>query len=170
MMPRMLLCLLTAATLGAAASAQAPQGANPPPPSLLLAPAGPDGLPVIQYVGLRQVQQEVQYAEVVGGVAITRTKTVMVPIHEVRQATLDSKDLQVFTGAGKRIPPGEVARRVKGPTAVVIAADGKMVDPLYRRILREDTLIVVLPAGGQLLNQPAAPLVFPRVEQVPPPR
>lgn len=56
---------------------------------------------------------------------------------------VDEKEVQFYGRDGKQLGLKDVRNRLKGPTAVLVSADGKPVDPFYLRLLREDALVVV---------------------------
>jgi hypothetical protein len=137
------------------------QPANPvtepgPAPQLGIAELDRDGNPVLRR-GRTVFKLVVEVVEVqVGG------KTQKVPVQKtiaqevVEYVRLDGAKVQVFQADGKRIAPDGVGRFINGPMPVLVSADGKMVDRLYLRLVREGTLVVLLPGSAQV-PQPVAP-------------
>lgn len=62
--------------------------------------------------------------------------------------------VQVYDAAGKQLSAEEALKRLTPGTVMLVAADGKRVDPAYLRIVRKDALILVL-------SPPAAPPADP---------
>jgi RNA polymerase sigma factor (sigma-70 family) len=60
-------------------------------------------------------------------------------------------EVKVYDTAGKKVSREIVARRLKEETPVLTSADGRKVDPLHLRLIKEGTLVLVLP-------RPAPPL------------
>jgi RNA polymerase sigma factor (sigma-70 family) len=89
-----------------------------------------------------------------------------VPPHEPVESTYDLKDVQVFDTTGKKVGDKELAKLLKDETVAVAAF--APIDPLHLRILKEGTLVFILPlapAGGLPLpddNQAMAPEAGPR--------
>jgi hypothetical protein len=53
--------------------------------------------------------------------------------------------VRVFDAKGSVVDAGELPRLLKGETLVLVAADGRPVDPLHLRLVKEGTLVLVLP-------------------------
>jgi RNA polymerase sigma factor (sigma-70 family) len=69
-------------------------------------------------------------------------------------------EVRVFDGKGAAIDVAELPRLLKGETLVLVAADGRPVDPLHLRLVKEGTLLFVLP-GGPVPPAPPAPPAGP---------
>jgi hypothetical protein len=70
-----------------------------------------------------------------------------VPVAQLVERTLDLAQTPVYTMDGKRVESKRLAELLPEQTPVVIARDGKMVDPFHLRVIKEGTLIVVPPPG-----------------------
>jgi RNA polymerase sigma factor (sigma-70 family) len=91
---------------------------------------------------------------------------VKVPIGRAYSYNLD--DLRVLDTKGRKIEKRQVAKLIQGETVAMAADHGLAVDPLHLRVLKEDTLVFILPppdpraqfaAGGTV--QGAAPNLPP---------
>jgi hypothetical protein len=60
---------------------------------------------------------------------------------ETRKFRLDSYKL--FTADGKALPPKEVSRRIVPGAVLLVAWDGELPEPAYRKLLKQDTVILV---------------------------
>src|SRR5439155_24937998 len=68
------------------------------------------------------------------------------PVANENVMQFDSKDVQVFTVEGKAVDSKEVEELLAGKKTVVLASsDGRKVDPFYLRIIKEGTLVLVIP-------------------------
>jgi hypothetical protein len=63
--------------------------------------------------------------------------------------------VKAYDTRGKVVETKKLHGLLKGEVVVLVSADGKPVDPLYLRLVKEGTLVFVLPAS--LTPQPAAP-------------
>lgn len=77
-----------------------------------------------------------------------RTICEMVTESEVYAAPLDVNQLKVFETDGRPVDVKTLVRRIKKPTLVVMANDGKMVAPYYAGVFKPGTLIIAPQAGG----------------------
>jgi RNA polymerase sigma factor (sigma-70 family) len=86
---------------------------------------------------------------------------------------LDLADAPVYDMKGRRIDPTQLPDLLRKPTPVLIARDGKMVDPFHLRLIKEGTLIIVPPVtpAREALPPPPAPVApaAPPVPSVPQP-
>jgi RNA polymerase sigma factor (sigma-70 family) len=81
------------------------------------------------------------------------------------------KDVKIYDTRGKKVGPKKLPELLKGETVVLVSADGKPVDPLYLRLVKEGTLVFVLPASAISPAAPpplAAPPLAPSVSGRPP--
>jgi hypothetical protein len=83
--------------------------------------------------------------------------------------TYDCEDVRVQDAKGREVSTKELRQRLKGETLVLVATDGRPVDPLHLRLTRDDTLVLILPT---LVQAPATPVlpaaVVPPAQAVPP--
>jgi hypothetical protein len=84
---------------------------------------------------------------------------------------IDAAEVQAFTVDGQEVSADELASRLAREVPVLVSGDGKSVDPLYLKIIRDDAIVLVVP-----VVQPAAPVIMPAmpvpappVEGAPPP-
>src|SRR5438045_3688429 len=126
--------LLTAPAVGVKGEAERPKG---PPPLVMLAEVPKDGTPYLEQVRVRHVPQIRVVEGVVGGRVRKRHETVFVPVQEAVRLSLAAKGVTVFGTDGKPIDSKEVGKLLNKPTAVLVSADGKPVDPFYLRLARE---------------------------------
>ncbi len=115
-------------------------------------------VPVVQRINV-QVNNRTEVREV----------TKHVPVQVSRRFDLDRGQARLFDATGKALDPKDAAKRLKGPTAVLVSADGKAVDPLYLRLARPETLVVVSSELARALVPPAPPaavLVPPGVPNI----
>jgi RNA polymerase sigma factor (sigma-70 family) len=84
-------------------------------------------------------------------------------VRRTRRCTIAAAGVRAFDTRGKEVPPKALARALKKPALVLAYTDGEGPDPQHLRLLREGTLVLVLPAP------PAAPaLAPPPLAPVPP--
>jgi hypothetical protein len=81
------------------------------------------------------------------------------------------KELQAYGVDGKKIETSSVAERLKKEIAVLVSADGQQVDPFHLQLIKEGTLVLVLPSEAVHLPPPtAAPTYsYPAPAAIPPP-
>jgi hypothetical protein len=66
-------------------------------------------------------------------------------VHLAEGFKVSLKKARWRAASGKKIQGEAVAERLKPGAVVLLSADGAEVDPAYLRILREDTLVLILP-------------------------
>jgi hypothetical protein len=84
-------------------------------------------------------------------VKVTVAVTTVVPKHH------DPKDVKVFDTRGKAIDPKKLPELLKKETPALVSADGQPVDALHLRLVKEGTLVFVLPAAP-VVPPPAVPV------------
>jgi hypothetical protein len=158
--------LLSLALLLPAAPVPAAKDAPPkgPAPRVVAIAVQTDGTPTIQHTRTRMVAQQRTRSVRVGQEVRTVTETVMVPVMETVNLTLDGEGVEVYGIDGKKIDPKDVRKRVTKPVAVLVSADGKPVDPFYLRLAREGTLVIVVPtpASGATPKPPEGRTPVPK--------
>ncbi|HEX5271543.1 MAG TPA: hypothetical protein VFW33_13695 [Gemmataceae bacterium] len=119
-----------------------PQGA---PPMQVVAQVNKDGrIEVTQSVMVYRQEKRTRVVNVNGqNVAQEYVVTIVTPVTEKR--LLPEKGLAASTAAGKEVPVKDLADKLKGPTIVFVAWDGKKVDPFFLKPLKPDTLVIVAP-------------------------
>jgi RNA polymerase sigma factor (sigma-70 family) len=72
----------------------------------------------------------------------------------------DRREVRVFDARGKEIEAKDWPRLVKGEMMpALVAVDGRPVDPLHLRLIKEGTLVFVLPGPRPPVTPPVAPAV-----------
>lgn len=88
-------------------------------------------------------------------------KTVCVPLairhttQSVETREMPSKHVRAFRADGKPVPADKLPQLLAGETSVLLSNDGNMVDPYYLQIVRESTLVLVMPRPVPAVAQPA---------------
>lgn len=77
-----------------------------------------------------------------------RTVCEMVTESHLYAASLDLNDVKAFETNGQAVDMKTLATRLKKPTLVVIANDGKMIAPYYAAVFKPGTLIIAPQNGG----------------------
>jgi hypothetical protein len=121
-----------------------------PPPVQVLAGMDKDGH-VVLVGSVTEYKTFPRQREVAGKVV---TENVTVPVVSYRTQLLATKDVQVFDTANKPVDAKKLPDLLKQRVPALVSADGKQVDPLHLRILKEGTLIFVVP-GWQARQAPA---------------
>jgi hypothetical protein len=77
------------------------------------------------------------------------TQIVMVPVQKVISEVKASeiKDVKGFDTANKPIDAAKLAERLKTATPVVISADGQAIDETFRKLLKDDAILLIVPQG-----------------------
>jgi RNA polymerase sigma factor (sigma-70 family) len=89
----------------------------------------------------------------------------------IQSRVIDANDLRAFDTRGKQVPPKALARALKKQVLALAYTEGQEPDPQHLRLIREGTLILVLPAqplppapppvpGGPVAPPADAPPVF----------
>jgi RNA polymerase sigma factor (sigma-70 family) len=103
-----------------------------------------------------------------GGIVMKTEKT-----SNIRVETYDVNDVMVFDTKGNQLDKKNLGKLLKEETVVMVSF-GQVVDPLHLRVLKEGTLILVVPApqgfGGGFGGQPGAPGGGAAPGIAPPPR
>src|SRR5262245_1524569 len=81
---------------------------------------------------------------VINGQKVTVTVLMSVPEYVTKRSAVKLKDVSVHDLAGAKIDPDRVPEMLKKPTAVIVSPTGE-IDKKFRDILKDGTLIVVLP-------------------------
>jgi hypothetical protein len=86
-----------------------------------------------------------------GNQTVTKTVVVpvMVPVQEVTNIVF--KDVTGYDTANKPIEADKLAERLKKPTPVFISGDGQPIDEAFRKLLKDDVILLTVP------QQPAPP-------------
>ena len=84
----------------------------------------------------------------------------------VQQSYHDLNDVKAFLSDGKPIEVNKLRHLLQKETAVLVSRDGKPVDPFYLQVIKEGTVILVVPPV--LAPPPAQAPPEPAVEELPP--
>lgn len=78
---------------------------------------------------------------------VSKTVNVAVPVKGLRsnREELALRDVKAFDMDGREVTRGRVEHVLRERTAVVISYDSGKLDPAFRRILRDDALLLVVP-------------------------
>jgi RNA polymerase sigma factor (sigma-70 family) len=148
---------------------------NGPPPIQVLVNLTKDGKLVVKMAhmlgfGLMNPQPPGQAlpppgAPKLGGIGL-------MPPQGTTETTYDLSEVQVLDTNGKEVEKKELAKRLKGETVAVASFASHPIDPLHLRILKEGTLIFILPspaAGGLLFpgGKGIAPGLVPALPPLP---
>jgi RNA polymerase sigma factor (sigma-70 family) len=121
-----------------------------PMPVPVLAQLGKDGKVTVHVSRILYVQR----TEVDKGGA---QRTVVEPTIAVSLRVIDANDVRAFDTRGKQMPPKALARALKKQVLAVAYTNGKGPDPQHLRLIREGTLILVLPGPDDSLPVFAPP-------------
>jgi RNA polymerase sigma factor (sigma-70 family) len=155
--------------------------ANSPAPVQVLASIGKDKKLVIKTNVHLPGEGRVQFGQVqvFGGAPgpAPIAKTLLFPgiIAEVQTRTYDLDKVKVFDTQGKQLDQKIMVKRLKEETLALASLQGEAVDPLHLRLIKDGTLVFVLPApqGGPGLPPPGlvpgAPGIPPGIPEVPAP-
>jgi peroxiredoxin len=135
-----------AAVIGILSPASAddhPQVHGSPPRLLIASRIDAGGNLVLSATEQRQkkVSREVEK----DGKKTTREVTVTYPVTVLDRQTVSLKDVTICDLGGKKISLDEARERLKGPTPVLLTLVGEKVDPIYLKIMKEDTLTFTFP-------------------------
>jgi hypothetical protein len=65
----------------------------------------------------------------------------------VTMTEMPAKEVQAFTAEGREIPAERLATLLAKERTVLVALDGKKVDPFHLQLYKEDTIVLVPPAN-----------------------
>src|SRR5262249_49817852 len=70
----------------------------------------------------------------------------------------DLKDVQAFDTRGKKLDAKALKKALSKEVPALMSADGKPVDPLHLRLIKDGTVILVLPVPARVVPVPIKPL------------
>lgn len=113
-----------------------------PPPVQCLVSLDKDGQVVLvgSVTEYKPVQREKKQPD-----GSTRTETALVPVVSFRTQKYALKDVQVFDTQGKPVDAKKLPELLRERVPALVSADGNKVDPLHLRIVKDDTLVLVVP-------------------------
>jgi hypothetical protein len=141
---------LLAVTLAAVVAAPAPPeepvkpAEGPPPTQVIARMTGSGELEITQSVLVPGKHQE-ERTVIVNGQAVKQVVSATDYRTEQRTRRLSAEGVKITTAAGKEVDIKELSEKLSKPTIVLLAADGKKVDPFYLKIIKGDTLVIVAP-------------------------
>jgi hypothetical protein len=79
----------------------------------------------------------------------TATQTVTIPVQKMisEVKACEMKDVKGFDPANKPIDAAKLAERLKAATPVFISADGQPIDEAFRKLLKNDAILLIVPQG-----------------------
>jgi hypothetical protein len=83
--------------------------------------------------------------------------TATVPVLREELQRLNLSDVQAFDTTGKKIDPAQLPDLLSKETVVLVSTDGRPVDPFYLQIIKEGTLVLILPVPKPPANERVAP-------------
>jgi hypothetical protein len=127
-----------------------------------LASVNPEGRLVVRFRAFAY-QPRTTYVRPEGGQVVTPVTT-YVPTFQLVEQSFAPAEVEAFGTDGRRIERKQLLERLRKEAAVLVSADGRKVDPFHLQVVKEDTLVLVVP----LKPRPATvePLAAPAV---PPP-
>jgi hypothetical protein len=153
--------LLSVALAAVSAPAPAEEAIKPPqglPPTQVIASVNKNGeFEIVQTVLVPETRSE-ERTVTIDGRAVKQVVQVTANRPEQRKFQVKGEGVKVYTAAGKEVDAKDVPDKLKSPTIVLLAADGKMVDPFYLKLIKPEALVIVAPMP--------APTVVPAPEKV----
>jgi hypothetical protein len=96
-----------------------------------------------------------------GGIGLVKPGT-------IGSHTFDLNDVQVLDTAGKKVDKKDLAKLLKEETVAMASLGGREIDPLHLRVLKEGTLVFILPMPNAGAVPPGIRLLPGGVIPVPP--
>jgi hypothetical protein len=141
--------LVAVVLLGAAGTAYCRFGAEPPERTTVVVKAAPgpsrEAASRSGATGDKKLQLPRSKALEQVLVALDKDGKVVVKVSIGRAYTYEAAELRVLDTKGNTIDRKELAKRIQGPTVALAADHGLAVDPLHLRVLKEGTLVFLLP-------------------------
>jgi hypothetical protein len=134
------------------------------PPTVLVAQIDGEKLLITRSQLLTKYEQRTITRQV-GNETVQETVAVPVLVQVPEVIPFPVKDVKAFDAANKPIDAEKVAERLKAATPVVISTDGQPVAEAYRKLLKDDAILLTLPHPLPPMRQ-APP---PPPDKVPPP-
>jgi hypothetical protein len=157
--------MFTALALSLAIGAPVPPPAAPLPagavPRVMELKANADGKITVSVIRTETRKVQVAVAAAQGGGALPgpATREITVSTHVAVELS-DVKDLTVTTADGKMLDKEEAMKKLVAGTIVVVSGDGKPVSPVFLKVFKDETLVLIspeliVPQGPASLNRPA---------------
>lgn len=142
-MLRSLFAVGLVAVLVGAAVAEPPALAGPAPRVTVGQVAG-DFLILEEAVAVTQIVAETRTVTENG---VTKSYVVQKPVTVLKTTheKVKLKEVKAYDLDGREVTPGRLQHILRERTAIAISNGGTKLDPLFRRMLKDDTLVLVLP-------------------------
>jgi hypothetical protein len=121
-----------------------PPAVTSPPPRITLARVAEGALILEEVVTFQQVVTETRTVTENG---VTKNVAVAVPVQvqKIQARSVPLKEVKAFDLDGRTVTPGRLAYMLKERTAVAISGGGNKLDPAFRKILKDDALLLLVP-------------------------
>jgi hypothetical protein len=81
------------------------------------------------------------------GVMVEKVVTVTKIVPEMTDQRIKAEEVKAYTPDGKMVEAKDLAERLKKEVTVLVSADGNKLDPAHLQIVKEGTLILLIPPG-----------------------
>lgn len=124
--------------------AQKPPAVTTPAPRITLARAAEGKIIIEEIVPVTRVITETRTVTENG---MTKNVAVAVPVTtlEIQQRSHLLKEVKAYDMDGRTVTPGRLENALKERCAVAIGGLNGKLDPIFKKIFRDDTLVLVLP-------------------------
>lgn len=135
--------ILSFAAFSTPAFAQKRKPPLSPPPVYAIASFDKGGIVQVRYNIYRTVAEERERVIEVDGKKRTEKQIVHVPVVATMVFRRALKDILIYKASGEKVDAKDVKEELAKPKVVLYSEKGKKVDPLYLKIIKPETLIVV---------------------------
>jgi hypothetical protein len=152
------------------ADAPAEKPADKPAKDKLDLPTGPAPVQMIAWIdedGEVILQQKISSYRLVSKLQGDNQVTYYEPVGVKKLTAYDVKLVKAFDTAGKPVAAAELPKALGKKQPVLVSADGRKVDPLHLRLIKDGTLVLVV--DPPVLPPMAMQAVEPPTMAVPPP-
>ena len=125
-----------------------PQAHGTPPRLVIASGIDADGNLVLS--GTEQRQKKLAREVEKDGKKTTREVTYNYPVTLLNRQTVALKDATISDLGGNKISLGQARKRLKEPTPVLLMVLGEKADPIYLKIMKQETLTFTFPATAPL--------------------
>src|SRR5262245_53151260 len=125
-----------------------------PPPVQCLVSLDKEGR-IVLVGSVTEYRRETREVRMPDGSAVT--EALIVPFVRFRTHLVAVKDVQVFDTQGKAVDAAKLPELLKERVPALVSADGRKVDPLHLRIVKEGTLVLVVPGWASQPVREALP-------------
>jgi thiol-disulfide isomerase/thioredoxin len=144
-------CVLVAGLWAQDNKEVAPRGAQVyggPPRIFIASKIDADGNLILS--GLEARQKKVLREVEKNGKKTTAEATLTYPVAVLNRQMVSLKDVTIYDRAGTKISIDQARQRLKEPTAILLTFRGEKVDPIYLKIMKEETLTFAFPRVPEL--------------------